>query len=74
MKSVGPRGNGYSGSLFASLFFIYLWHTTASVTWASPFLSTSLLDAIAICQKRNLFSRWPITYPAYGLEHIVRNG
>lgn len=26
------------------------------------------------CQKRNLFSRWPITYPAYGLEHIVRNG
>lgn len=55
-------------------FFIYLWHTTASVTWASPFLSTSLLDAIAICQKRNLFSRWPITYPAYGLEHIVRNG
>lgn len=29
-------------------FFIHLWHTTASVTWASPFLSTSLLDAIAI--------------------------
>lgn len=32
-------------------FFIYLWHTTASVTWASPFLSTSLLDDIAIVKK-----------------------